>query len=404
MQVVYQRCAGLDVHKKTVVACLITPKGQETQTFGTMTRDLLNMADWLTEQQVTHVAMESTGVYWKPIYNLLEGSDLTLLVVNAQHIKAVPGRKTDVKDAQWIAELLRHGLLRGSYIPDRPQRELRELVRYRRSLIQERSRVVNRIQKVLEGANVKLASVISDITGISGRAMLKALAQGVTDPQELAAMAQGRLRSKVSALAAAAEGLMGPHQRMMLQSQLRHLEFLQEEVEQLDQEVEGGLVAETEAIDRLDQIPGMGRRMAQEVLAEIGADMSRFPTEAHLASWARLCPGNNESAGKRWSGATGRGNPWLRSALVEVAWGAVHTRDSYLGAKYRRLASRRGGKRAILAVAHSILKVIYHLLQERSSYRELGAAYFEQRDRQGIVRRAVRRIEGLGYKVSLDVA
>jgi transposase len=348
--------------------------------------------------------MESTGVYWKPIYNLLEGSDLTLLVVNAQHIKAVPGRKTDVKDAQWIAELLRHGLLRGSYIPDRPQRELRELVRYRRSLIQERSRVVNRIQKVLEGANVKLASVISDITGISGRAMLKALAQGVTDPQELAAMAQGRLRSKVSALAAAAEGLMGPHQRMMLQSQLRHLEFLQEEVEQLDQEVEGRLVAETEAIDRLDQIPGMGRRMAQEMLAEIGADMSRFPTEAHLASWARLCPGNNESAGKRWSGATGRGNPWLRSALVEVAWGAVHTRDSYLGAKYRRLASRRGGKRAILAVAHSILKVIYHLLQDRSSYRELGAAYFEQRDRQGIVRRAVRRIEGLGYKVSLEVA
>jgi transposase len=348
--------------------------------------------------------MESTGVYWKPIYNLLEGSDLTLLVVNAQHIKAVPGRKTDVKDAQWIAELLRHGLLRGSYIPDRPQRELRELVRYRRSLIQERSRVVNRIQKVLEGANVKLASVISDITGISGRAMLKALAQGVTDPQELAAMAQGRLRSKVSALAAAAEGLMGPHQRMMLQSQLRHLEFLQEEVEQLDQEVEGRLVAETEAIDRLDQIPGMGRRMAQEMLAEIGADMSRFPTEAHLASWARLCPGNNESAGKRWSGATGRGNPWLRSALVEVAWAAIHTRDSYLGAKYRRLASRRGGKRAILAVAHSILKVIYHLLQDRSSYRELGAAYFEQRDRQGIVRRAVRRIEGLGYKVSLEVA
>jgi transposase len=197
---------------------------------------------------------------------------------------------------------------------------------------------------------------------------------------------------------------MGPHQRMMLQSQLRHLEFLQEEVEQLDQEVEGRLVAETEAIDRLDQIPGMGRRMAQEMLAEIGADMSRFPTEAHLASWARLCPGNNESAGKRWSGATGRGNPWLRSALVEVAWGAVHTRDSYLGAKYRRLASRRGGKRAILAVAHSILKVIYHLLQDRSSYRELGAAYFEQRDRQGIVRRAVRRIEGLGYKVSLEVA
>ena len=402
MQVIHQRCAGLDVHKKTVVACVITPQGQQTRTFPT--KNLLELADWLDQQQVTHVAMESTGVYWKPIYNLLEGQGLTLLVVNAQHIKAVPGRKTDVKDAEWIADLLHHGLLQGSYIPDRGQRELRELVRYRRSLIQERARVVNRIQKVLEGANIKISSVITDITGVSGRAILEALAQGIEDPVALAALARGRLQRKVPALAEAAHGLMGSHQRMMLKSQLHHLEFLRGEIERLDREVAMRLKPLEGAIERIDEIPGIGRRIAEEVLVEIGPDMERFPTAAHLASWARVCPGNNESAGKRKSGATGQGNPWLRSALVEGAWAAARTKGNCLAARYHRLAARRGGKRAILAVAHTILKMVYHLLRDQVRYQDLGANYLDQRDGQGILRRAVRRIECLGYKVTIEVA
>jgi transposase len=404
MEVTYERCAGLDIHKKTVVACVVTPEGQETRTFGTMTRDLLALADWLLEHQVTHVAMESTGVFWKPIYNLLEGLELTLLVVNAAHIKAVPGRKTDVKDAAWIADLLHHGLLRGSYIPERPQRELRELVRYRRNLIHERSRVINRIQQVLEGANIKLSSVATDIVGVSGRAMLEALASGSEDPQALAALARGKLRAKGAALQEALQGLIGEHQRMMLKSQLRHLDFLDEEIAQLDQEVAARMGPFEEAIQVVDEVPGVGRRVAEEVLAEVGTDMSRFPTADHLASWARLCPGNNESAGKRKSGRTGRGNPWLRSTLVEAARGAARKKGSYLAAQYRRLAARRGDKRAIVAVAHTILVTIYHLLRHGTTYLDLGGNYFDERERQATLRRVVHRIERLGYKVTLEVA
>lgn len=404
MEVTYERCAGLDIHKKSVVACVITPEGQETRTFATMTKDLLTLADWLMERQVTHVAMESAGVFWKPIYNLLEGLDLTLLVVNAGHMKAVPGRKTDVKDAQWIADLLSHGLLRGSYIPDRPQRELRELVRYRKNLIRERSQGINRIQQVLEGANIKLSSVATDILGVSGRAMLEALASGSEDPQALAELAKGKLRAKGTALKEALRGLMGPHQRMMLQSQLRHLEFLEGEIAQLDQEVAARMGSFEEAIQVVDGIPGVGPRVAQEVLTEIGVDMGRFPTAAHLASWAHVCPGNYESAGKRKSGRTGHGNPWLRSALVEAARAAARKKGSYLAAQYRRLAARRGDKRAILAVAHTILMTIYHLLRHGTTYKDLGGNYFDERDRQATLRRAVSRIERLGYRVTLEVA
>lgn len=404
MEVINERCCGLDVHKKTVVACVITPQGQETRTFRTMTQGLLELADWLVEQGVTHAAMESTGVFWKPIYNLLEGLELSLLVVNAKHIKAVPGRKTDVKDAQWIADLLRHGLLRGSYIPDRPQRELREVVRYRRNLVRERSRGINRIQQVLEGANIKLSSVASDVVGVSGRAMLAVLAQGEADPKQLANLARGTLRNKRADLEQALRGLMGPHQRMMLQSQLRHLDFLAEEIAQLDQEVAQRMDPFEAAIELADAIPGIGRRGAQEILAEIGVDMSRFPTEGHLSSWAKVCPGNNESGGKRKSGATGRGNPWLRSTLVEAAWGAARTKGSYLSAQYHRLAARRGAKRAILAVAHSILVIIYHLLRDGTTYQDLGGNYFDQQNPQAVLRRSVRRIEGLGYKVTLEPA
>jgi transposase len=404
MEVLIECCCGLDVHKRSVVACIITPESQVTRTFGTMTQNLLELSDWLMESRVTHVAMESTGVLWKPIYNLLEGLDLTLLVVNARHIKAVPGRKTDVKDAEWIADLLRHGLLRGSFIPERSQRELRELMRYRRNLIRQRAQVINRIQQVLEGANIKLSSVASNVVGVSGRAMLDALAEGVEDPEVLAALAKGKLRSMLPALEQALRGLMGPHQQTMLQSQLRHLDFLAEEIDQLDQEVAARMSHFEDAVLKLDQIPGVGQRLAEEVLAEIGTDMSRFPSAQHLASWARVCPGNNQSAGKQKSGTTGRGNPWLRTALVEAAWGAVRTKGSYLSAQYHRLAARRGAKRAIMAVAHTILVTIYHLLHRGTSYHDLGGNYFEERDSRAAVRRSVRRIERLGYKVTLEVA
>ena len=297
MEVTCQRCCGMDVHKKSVVACIITPEFQSTRTFSTMTADLLEMSDWLAEYRVTHVAMESTGVYWKPVYNLLE-DDFEVMVVNARHVKNVPGRKTDVKDAEWIASLLRHGLLRGSFIPDRPQRELRELTRYRRSIIEERNRVVNRIQKVLEGGNIKLSSVATDVLGVSGRAMLDAMVRGVDDPEQLAQLAKGRLRNKQQALEQALTSLMSDHQRMMLRSQLSHLDFLDAQIDELSREVSERMAPLEEQMELLDEIPGVGRRVAEEVLAEIGTDMSRFPSASHLASWAGLCPGNNESAGK----------------------------------------------------------------------------------------------------------
>lgn len=403
MEVVHERCCGLDVHKRTVVACVITPEGRRTRRFKTMTKDVLRLADWLGEEGVTHVAMESTGVYWQPIYNLME-DDFEVWVVNAAHIKTVPGRKTDMKDAEWIADLLRHGLLRPSFVPDRPQRELRELCRHRRQLIRQRAQVVNRIQKVLEGGNIKLSSVATDVVGASGRAMLRAMIAGEDDPETLASMARGRLREKRSMLVDALEGLMGSHQRMMLDSCLRHLDFLEREIERMSEEVEDRTRPFEEAIERIDEIPGMGRRGAEQVLAEIGTDMKRFPTSRHLASWAGMCPGNNESAGKRIGGRTRRANPWLKSALVEAAWASVRTRDTYLSAQYRRIAARRGKKRAIIAVAHSILVIIYHMLRDGTRHSDLGGQYFEERNHQAIVRYTVRRLNRLGYDVTLATA
>ena len=402
MQVVHERCGGLDVHKKSVVACVITPEAHQTRTFGTTTRQLVALREWLGEHKVTHVAMESTGVYWKPIVNLLEGS-YTVWVVNAGHIKAVPGRKTDVKDAEWIADLLRHGLLSPSFIPERAQRELRELVRYRRSLIQERSREANRIQKVLEGANIKLSSVASNVLGASGRMMLSALVDGEEDSAVLADMAKGRLREKLGELEEALEGVMGPHQRLMLGTQLRHLSYLDKEIERLDDEVARRVGPHKDVLDAVDTIPGVGRRTAETIVAEVGSDIDRFATPSHLSSWAGVSPGNNQSGGKNRRSPVKRGNTSLQSALVEAARAAARTK-TYLGAQYRRLAHRVGANRAAMAVAHSIAVILHSVIKNREPFMDLGHDYFEKRDRDAITRRAVRQLERLGHNVTLKAA
>lgn len=400
MELVYERCCGLDVHKKTVVACVRTPVRQETRTFGTMTRDLLTLADWLAEHQVTHVAMESTGVYWKPVYNILEG-DFTVLVVNAQHLKAVPGRKTDVKDAEWIARLLQHGLVRGSFIPDRAQRDLRDLTRHRTSLVRDRVCVVQRIQKVLEDTNLKLASVATDIVGLSCRAMLERLLSGEKNAATLAGLAKGRLRQKREALEAALEGVLRPHHRFLLVELLAQLDYLEEAVERVSGKIQEYTAPFQQEIEQLDTIPGINRTQAETLLAEVGADVSRFPTAGHLSSWAGVCPGNDESAGKRRSGKIRRGSPWLRTALVEAAHGAGRTKNTYLGAQYHRLAARRGKKKALVAVAHSILVIAYHVLTRKEPYHDLGSNYFDKRDRAHVEKRLSRRLERLGYNVTL---
>ena len=408
MEVIYPHCCGLDVHKREVVACVVStePDGtacKEVRAFGTMTPDILALADWLAIQEVSHVAMESTGVYWKPIWNLLEDS-FALLLVNARHVKAAPGRKTDVRDCEWLAELLRHGLLTGSYVPDRPQRELRELTRYRASLVRERTAAANRLQKTLEGANIKLASVATDILGKSGREILTALVAGETDGAALAQLAQGRLREKLPQLERALVGCVGPHQRFLVAEQVAHVDFLDEAIARVSAEIAARVVSVEEAIARLDTIPGVGRAVAEALVAEIGPSPSRFPSAQHLASWAGLCPGNHESGGKRRSGSTRKGSPWLRACLVQAAHAAARTKGTYLAAQYRRLAARRGKAKAAIAVAHSILIIVYHLLTEGTVYCDLGGNYFDERDRQAVERRLVHRLEGLGYRVSLQLA
>jgi transposase len=405
MDILYRCCAGLDVHKKTVVACVrridgAGPARQEIRTFGTMTCDLLALSDWLAEQGVEQVAMESTGVYWKPVFNILEGR-FAVMLVNAQHIKQVPGRKTDVKDCAWIAQLLQHGLLRASFVPPAPIRELRDLTRQRAQLVAEKATAANRIQKVLEDANIKLASVATDVLGVSGRDMLEAIIAGEEDAEKLADKARKRLRNKIPALQTALRGRVTEHHRFQLRLLLDHVTHLEALIGRLGARIEEVIAPFAEAVERLTTIPGVEQRAAEVVIAEIGANMEQFPTADHLASWAGMCPGNNESAGKRKSGKTTKGSRWLRQMLAQAAWAASHTKDTYLAAQYRRLAARRGKKRALVALGHTLLVIMYHLLKDRTTYQELGGDFLERLEPDRLTRQLVQRLEKLGHDVTL---
>ncbi len=406
MEVLYRCCAGLDVHAKTVVVCLIQDGRKEVRTFSTMTDDLLALSDWLVEAGCTHVAMESTGVYWKPVFNLLEGL-LEVLLVNAQHVKAVPGRKTDVRDCAWLADLLRHGLLKASFIPPLEIRELRELTRYRQTLVKEQVAVANRIQRLIESGNIKLGQVASDVLGVSGRAMLKALAAGERDAAKLAALANGSLKHKEAELRRALHGRLTAAQCFVLGELLARIDELDQALARVKDEIIREVEASPnpfvrEAIELLQTIPGVGLRVAEVIVSEIGVEMSCFPSDGHLASWAGVCPGSHESAGKRKSGKTTKGNVYVRTALVQAAWAATHTKDTYLAAQYRRLVKHKGKQRALVAVGHSILVIIYHVLKHKVSYHELGGGYF---DRQNVERQRqmfIRKLEGLGLKVTVE--
>jgi transposase len=406
MQVVYERCCGLDIHKKTVVACVMIthPDGtvqRRVRTFATMTADLLALSDWLRGWGVTHVAMESTGVYWQPVFNILEDETRTLLLVNAQHIKTVPGRKTDVRDSEWLAELLRHGLLRASFIPPSPIRELRELTRYRKTLVQARTAEANRLQKVLEAANLKLAAVASDVLGASGRDMLAALLDGERDPEVLAELARGKLRAKLPELRRALVGRVKPHHLVLIERILAHIDFLEQSIAQVQEQIARSLAPFEDDVVLLDGITGVGRTAAAAMVAEIGVDMSRFPSSDHLTSWAGVCPGNKQSGGKHLSGKTTKGNPWLRAVLAEVAQAIARSPGTYLHAQYQRLARRRGKPKALMAVAHSVLVIAYHILTDKRPYTDLGADYFDQLDTARIQRHHVQRLEQLGFTVTL---
>jgi transposase len=400
-----ERCCALDVHKASVTACVRVPdrhgnRVELVERFSTMTVDLLALRDWLQGLGVTHVAMEATGVYWKPVWYLLE-DEFECLLVNAGHVKQVPGRKTDVSDAQWLCQLLEHGLLRGSFVPPRPFRELRDLTRYRKTLIRERQREVNRLHKLLEDAGIKLATVASDVLGASGRAMIEALISGQGDPDVLAELAKGKLRRKLPALRQALLGRFSGHHALLASHMLSHLDDLDHSIDGLSEEIGERLGPFAPELELLETITGVGRRSAEVMLAELGVDMSRFPTDRHCASWVKVCPGTEESAGKRRSGKTGKGNPWLRSTLIECARAASRSRNGYLKAQYLRL--RRGDKKAIVAVAHSILVIAYHVLKEGRPYDDLGGDWFERRERpELLVRRLTRQLEHLGHRVILE--
>jgi transposase len=408
MEVLYERCCGLDVHQATVVGCVRRQgerrrRASEVRTFGTTTAELLDLADWLTAEGVTHVAMESTGVFWKPVFNILEGG-FEVILVNAQHIKAVPGRKTDVRDCEWIAQLLEHGLLRPSFIPPAPIRELRDLTRHRKVLVQQRASEANRLQKLLEAANIKLKLVVTDVLGASGRAILRALIAGERDTAVLAELAKGSLRHKRARLAEALRGRISTHHTFLLDELLSHVEYLDRAITRLDRRITEAIAPYADHVAHLQSVPGIDRDAAETIIAEIGADMSRFPTAGHLASWVGICPGNYESAGKRQRRTTRKGNRWLKTLLVECGWGAGRARRTYLGAQYARLGRRRGKKKAAMAVGHSILVAAYHIIRDGVPYRDLGPDHFDRLASQRLTRHYVHRLEELGHRVSIEPA
>jgi transposase len=407
MEVLYPRCAGLDVHQQTVVACVRIATDatvqQEVRTFGTATGDLLTLADWLTAHGCTHVAMESTGIYWKPVWHVLEGH-VELVLANALQIRSVPGRKTDVNDATWIADLLAHGLIRSSFVPPAPIQDLRDLTRTRKQLVREIAQHTLRLQKVLEDANLKLTSVISDVLGMSGRAMIEAIIRGEEDPERLADFSLGRLKASRAAVVAALQGRVTPHHRFLLRLHLTQIDALDAAVRDVEARLGETLAPFQDALDRLMTIPGIRHTMARVIVAEIGLDMHRFPTAGHLVSWAGLCPRLEESAGKRRSTRIRRGAPWLKTALVQAAWVAARTKNTYLHAQFLRLKSRRGPKKAIVAVAASMLTAAYHILANGTAYVEPGADYFDRRSKAQLTRRLIKRLEGLGVTVEVRPA
>lgn len=415
MQIVYRRCGGMDVHKKSVVVCLLLIDEQtgeerkQRRSFGTTTRALLELAAWLKQWGVEAVAMESTGVYWKPVWNVLEeelGADCKLMLVNARHFKQVPGRKTDQKDAEWLAELLQHGLVRASFVPPKETRQLRDLTRSRASLMEDHTAVANRLQKLLEEANIKLSSVASNVLGVSGRRMLKELAKGNRDVEALAELAVRRLREKIPQLREALEGRMSAHQQQMLNDYLRQLEFLEQQVEELDRRIEEHLrvTGQMALVELLDTIPGVNLVVATAIVAELGADMRQYPTADHVSSWAGMCPGNHISAGKRYSGRTNKGNVWLRRVLCQAAWAAGKSKNTYLAEQSRRWKAKRGEKRAIVAMGHQILVIAYTMLKNGTPYREMEPKQCRPKNPAAAIRRHVKRILALGYEVTLSSA
>ena len=407
MQTLVERGCGLDVHQSTVVACLLIVLKNGTvhknmRTFGTTTRELLSLRAWLLSEGCTHVAMESTGVYWKPVYAILEGGALEIVVANAQHVKKVPGRKTDVKDAEWIADLLCHGLLRSSFVPPKPIRELRDLTRYRRKLVESQTAERNRLLKLLETSNIKLASVATDVFGVSGRLMLRALIEGKATTQEMANLAQRKLRKKIPELEPALEGKLEEHHRFLLRLQLDRLEAAEADLAVLEQRIQRKLQPYEAQVTLLDEIPGVDWTLAGVIIAELGVDMKVFENVSHLASWAGISPGNNESAGKRKSSRIPKGNVYLKTGLVEAATAAARTKGTYLRDKFYRLKARRGYKRAVVAVAHNILVAIYHMLSHRVCYNELGDLYLDKLNKHHLTRNLVHRLERLGYTVKLE--
>jgi transposase len=408
MQVVHEHCAGLDVHKKNVYACILMlenngKKKREIRSFGGVTAELVKLAAWLREHGVTHVAMEATGVFWRPVWAVLEGQ-FELMLVNPHHIKVIPGRKTDAKDCEWIADLLQHGLIRGSFVPPADIQDLRDLTRYRAELVQARNKVDNRIQKLLEQCNIKLSSVASDTLGASGRLMIEAIIQGEDDAERLADLAKQRLREKIAELRLALTGKVRDHHRFLLKELLGEWKGLGERIRGIEKEIDRRIVRFAQAVQLWESIPGVDHVAACSLVAEVGTDMGQFPSAHHLASWAAVCPGNNQSAGKRISGATRDGNKWLRRTLCQVAWAATRKKDCYLSAQFKRLAARRGIKRAVMAVAHSMLLIGYAMLKTGRSYHDLGGGYLEKINKDQLQRYFVKRLQRLGLMVHVQPA